>query len=192
MSTPQLHHPPRRPAGLVRLAVLGLAAGAAACSPDPAPGEQEEVARAVEDVPAVVQVTAARIGERVGAEADDWHWDREGDDWEVSLEGLPRAAELDVTPDGGFSELELVFTFEEVEAALPEAAAFIRKTCRGTEGVVIELSLREESLLSPLVGLEAWGQEGVVLEFQCADGGDYEFDARDMVTKQPMDDVGGR
>ena len=41
----------------------------------------------------------------------------------------------------------------EVEAALPDVAESIRRKCRNDAGVFIELSLRREVLLDPLLEL---------------------------------------
>ena len=162
------------------------------CSPAPDLGAQEEVAKARSEVPAAVQVTAARLAERVGGTlSDEWFWDTESEDWECAVVGLPRRAEIDVLPDGRFSELEFVYTRAEVQAALPDAAAFIDHECREDPKVVIELSLRREQLLDPLPTLaEAWDMSGVVIEFQCPNGRDFEFDARFEGFEQRIDDVG--
>ncbi len=187
MSTSVRRRIPVLPAALVAALLLG-------CGPSrPEPGGPEEIATAVEDVPAVVQVTAARIAERLGgAQVGDWSWDTESDDWECALLGLSRTAELDVGTDGRFHELELVYELAEVEEQLPDAGAFIRGKCKDDRRVVIELSLRREELLDPVPSLaEAWRRSGVVLEFQCANGRDFEFDARNLVEESPVDDRDG-
>jgi len=164
-----------------------------ACAPEPVPGEREEVATPEVDVPPVVlemgQVCCERLG---GARLGDWYWDQEDDAWEVTLGGLPRIAELDILPDGTFSELELVYGIEEIEAVLPDIAKLVRSKCRGDEGVVIELSLRLEQYLDDIPDLErAWNLSGVVLEFQCPNGRDIEIDARGMIIEKPVDDTDG-
>ena len=172
--------------------VLG-AASSSACAPSPVPGESEEVATPEKDVPAVVLEAAELSCERLGgARLGDWYWDQEDNAWEVTLGGLTRLAELDILPDGTFSELELVYGIEEIEAVLPDIAKLVRSKCRGDEGVVIELSLRLEQYLDDIPDLErAWNLSGVVLEFQCPNGRDVEIDARGMIIEKPVDDTDG-
>jgi hypothetical protein len=96
---------------------------------------------------------------------------------------------LDIRTDGTFSELELAYELAEVEEALPELAEKIRDMCHVDDGMFIELSLRREELLNPLPTLaEAWKLSGVVLEFQCPNGRDFEMDARGAVGISQIDD----
>jgi len=164
--------------------LVGLAVPS--CAPDSGP---EEVLAAEGEVPGVVVAAAERVAERLGGELGAWVWDRESLDWEVPLLGLARQAELDILPDGRFSELELVHTLAEVEAAVPAAAAAIRQRCGGEQDAFIELSLRSERHLEPLLTLaQAWQLDSVVLEFQCASGADYELDARNLLLEHRLDD----
>lgn len=160
-----------------------------ACAKDPLPGEREEVATAEADVPMDVRLAAAKFCARMGkTTTGQWVWDTEDKNWEVAIQGLPRKAELDILPDGSFSELELVYSFAEVAAALPEVAEQVRARC-GDQGVVIELSLRRLEQLDTLPELAAaWKLDGVVLEFQGPGRGDFELDARGMMLSHPVDD----
>ncbi|MDR4506926.1 MAG: hypothetical protein MRJ65_01595 [Candidatus Brocadiaceae bacterium] len=169
------------------LAIMTLAA----CSRSPFPGEQEEIPTEMKDVPAVVLAAAGGFCKRMGeAWWDEWFWDAEDQVWECSLVGLPRRAELDVNPDGSFSELELVYSFTEVEQDLPEVAGFIRTQCRTDTGVFVELSLRREEYLDTIPELkQAWSLSGIVLEFQCANGRDFEIDPRGIFIKKQLDDT---
>lgn len=162
----------------------------AACAPEPEPGRKDDVARPTSDVPPPVVQMAELCCERLGhARLGDWYWDEEDDSWEVKLGGLKRPAELDLLPDTTFSELELVYTFEEIEAVLPDVAAVIRSKCHCGEGIFIELSLRQERFLDDLPELvTAWKQSGVVLEFTCPNGLDVEIDARGMGLEKHLDD----
>lgn len=63
--------------------------------------------------------------------------ERHGD--ECSFVGLSRQAELDILPDGGFSELELVCGLGEIAATLPDEATFIE------HGVVHRLDDRTDA-----------------------------------------------
>lgn len=172
---------------------LALAALSPACSREPLPGETEEVFATESEVPVVVKATAQRICERLGSgSTGKWAWDRESQDWEVELLGLTRVAELDILPDGRFSELELVYRLAEVEATLPDVAATIHERCRDDSRVFVELSLRNEAHLDPLPDLKsAWTRDGVVMEFQCSNGRDFELDARHMVLEHRVDDIEG-
>lgn len=176
--------PPHVPAACAALLLL------AACTQDPLPGQHEERDTPERDVPAVVREAAAAACARLGgARVTAWAWDTEDDAWEAQLAGLPREAELDLLPDGRFSELELVYAFEEVAAALPEVAERIREKCRTDQGLLIELSLRrEEHLDGPPELAAAWRLDGVVLEFQGPDRADFELDARHMLVTHPVDD----
>jgi hypothetical protein len=83
----------------------------------------------------------------------------------------------------------LVYELAEVEEAIPDMAKLIREKCHGEEGVFIELSLRRDGFLDDLPTLaEAWSESGVVLEFQCPNGRDFEVDARKMMISTPVDD----
>jgi hypothetical protein len=161
------------------------------CSPAPFPGEKEEVHAATRDVPPEVRAKAVQVCELLGATTTEWFWDRESEDWEVVLEGMSRIAELDVLPSGEFSELELVYTLAEVEEILPGVAVSIREKCRDDPDVLIELSLRREEYLKDVPDLGfAWTLSGVVLEFQCPNGRDFELDAKNMLIEHPVDDIG--
>jgi len=163
----------------------------AACTPAPEPGDPEEIATSAEKVPEAVSTAAADFGARAGgARCEAWYWDTESEDWECTFVGLDRQAELDVTSEGGFSELELVYEFAEVAEALPDVADLIRGKCHDENGVFIELSLRRDVFLDDIPSLEeAWKASGVVLEFQCASGRDFEVDARKMMITSPVDDT---
>jgi hypothetical protein len=162
-----------------------------ACGPAIEPGAPEEVLTAEADVPLVVRATARRICERLGpARTGRWAWDEESGDWEVEVLGLARQAELDILPDGRFSELELVHGLAEVRAALPEVALTIDQKCHDDERVLVELSLRSEAHLDPLPELAAaWALDAVVLEFQCRNGRDFELDARHLLREDRVDDI---
>jgi hypothetical protein len=119
-----------------------------------------------------------------------WYWDSEDNVWETTLAGLPRRAELDVEPDGRFSELELVYDLAEVEQVLADVARTIRSKCHADSGIFVELSLRREEYLDAISELrEAWSKDGVVLEFQGPNRQDFEMDARGMILSHPVDDV---
>jgi hypothetical protein len=183
---------PRRRVGLRWAALLlGLAMAAlAGCPESRLPGEQEEVPTPVEEVPIEVRTAAVGYCDRMGgARCEEWFWDREDQVWECTLSGLTRRAELDVAPDGSFSELELVYDFAEVEKILPDVAEMIRTQSRTDSGILIELSLRRVHLLDDIPELEeAWKLSGVVLEFQAPNGRDFEIDARGMQITKPVDD----
>jgi hypothetical protein len=176
---------------MAALAATVLLAVVVGCTPAPEPGDPEEVPTLPEDVPPVVTAAAETFGARLGgAHCKDWAWDTESDDWECEMIGLTRQAELDVTPEGGFAELELVYDFAEIAEALPDVADLIQAKCRGENGVFIELSLRRDAFLDDLPTLEdAWSASGVVLEFQCPNGRDFELDARKMLIVAPVDDT---
>jgi hypothetical protein len=148
------------------------------------------LATPTEQVPQVVREAAAAVTRRIGAGGcEAWFWDREDLDWECAYAGLSRSAELDLHPDGAFAELELVYGLDEVEAILPEEAAYIHDRCRDDPGVVIELSLRREQHLDDIPELgAAWKMSGVVLEFQCPNGVDYEIDALHKGVMKKADD----
>jgi hypothetical protein len=170
--------------------LLSVAAGLTACERPPVPGQPEEIATRADAVPAAVRDAAEAIGARLGgAHCTSWSWDREDLDWECTLVGLPRAAELDVSVEGRFLELELVHELAEVERALPEVAARIDDECGGRPGAFVELSLRLERHLDAIPELPAaWTMDGVVLEVQCPQGKDVEFDARNMARVRAVDD----
>jgi hypothetical protein len=160
-----------------------------ACSPD-GRGGMEEVHAADSEVPAVVRTKASEIAALIGARLGDWAWDTESEDWECQVLGLSRKAELDVLPDGTFSELELVYPLSEVEALLPDVARTIHQRCGEDRRVLVELSLRSEAWLAPILEMQAaWTRDKVVIEFQCHNGSDFEMDARGMLIEDPMDDV---
>lgn len=160
-----------------------------ACEHPVMAGEREEIPTAESAVPVEIQLAAAKLCARMGrASTRDWVWDAEDSNWEVAVDGLTRQAELDILPDGTFSELELVYSFSEVQRSLPDVAEQIRARC-GERNVRIELSLRRVEHLDLLPELAAaWKLDGVVLEFQGEGRGDYELDARGLVLTHPVDD----
>jgi len=172
---------------LLTLASIGLGG----CSDSNFPGEGEEVLTAPEDVPEIVRETARAVCARLGeARCAQWYWDREDRDWECTVVGLSREAELDISPDGSFSELELRYELAEVERILPDVADLILDKSRGDRDVIIELSLRRDALLDDPPGLEqAWSMSGVVLEFQCPNGRDFELDSRQNFVTRAVDDT---
>lgn len=169
---------------------VALTLSGMACDRRPTPGEVEEQETSVDDVPAGVLTAARNVAERIGSGGCDiWFWDTEDQDWECTYVGLSRPAELDLSPDGRFSELELVYSLAEVESILPETAVYIHERCRDDPDVLIELSLRSEQHLDAIPELgDAWTQSEVVLEFQCPNGVDYEIDARDKGIYRLVDD----
>jgi|GEM_PF-4347723 len=172
------------------LSVVALAA-LATCSPSPFPGETEEIRTDSNDVPDLVRTKAEAYCERLGsAECTEWFWDTEDKCWEATVVGLSRRAELDIELDGAFSELELVYDFAEVEKILPHVAAFILEKSRNDRDVLIELSLRKESFLDDLPDLaEAWTRSGVIIEFQCSNGWDFEIDPKGQCVSRKVDDT---
>jgi hypothetical protein len=154
--------------------------------------ELEEVETASADVPEPVRARADEIAAVLDPEArvDRWFWDREDSVWECIITGLPRITELDLEVDAGFSELELVYGFEEVRQAVPYLAEMVLETCKETESTLLELSIRREELIAADPDLEAmWRQEYVFLEVQCPDGYDFEVDAFGSTTTRPDDDI---
>jgi len=169
---------------------LALAAALPACTESHLPGEPEEVLTPEDQVPAPVRAAADRFGQRLGGRCTAWYWDTEDLDWECTFTGLSRRAEMDLGTDGAFHELELVYDFTEVQAVLPDIAAFIAEKCRGGGDAFIELSLRRTALLDEIPDLDAaWKLSGVVLEFQCSNGRDFEIDARSHAVTRSIDDV---
>lgn len=150
--------PSRRWRSILGGAVIsGIVAGAG-CAPDHRPGAQEEDPKAIEEVPAAVRDGAEAVARRLGqGRCEAWFFDRESQDWECRFVGLSRQAELDILPDGSFSELELVYRLDEFEPALADEAAYIRDRCRNDPGVFIELSLRKEEHLDPI---RSWRRPG--------------------------------
>jgi hypothetical protein len=175
------------------LAGVGVIVGAGCPAPQSDDGPRmEETHKEATEVPSAVRDSAERIAAVLGPGAScvEWFWDSESSDWECTLEGLSREAELDIATDGTFRELELVYSLDEVDAALPETGAWIHRTCRDFPGELIELSLRRERHLDPIPTVaEAWKQDGVVLEIQCPDGEDYEIDARGLGISHRGDDL---
>ncbi len=173
-----------------RLLLLALAhLPLVACREGVAPGSLEERPTAESEVPTEVQLAAAKLCARMGkTSVQGWAWDSEDRNWEVAVVGLAREAELDLLPDGSFSELELVYTLAELDAALPDVATQVRSRV-GERNVKIELSLRRVEHLDTLPELPAaWKLDGVVLEFQGEGRGDHELDARGLVLTHPVDD----
>jgi hypothetical protein len=161
------------------------------CSRSSFPGDQEEVHTDTDDVPSEVLAAAEKYCDRLGkVRIKEWFWDTEDECWECTIVGLSRRAELDIEPDGTFSELELVFEMSEVEKILPEVAKVIQEKSRNDPHVFIELSLRREAYLDDIPDLKkAWSLSGIVLEFQCSNGRDFEIDARGMQIKKKVDDT---
>jgi hypothetical protein len=160
------------------------------------PGEKEEVSIMPSEVPAEIRATAEDICDRIGeVVVVDWFWDIEDQCWECSLHGLPRSAELDITKDAKFSELELVYEIAEVEKALPEVADRIKELCRSEHDPLkrtpfIELSLRRQEYLDSIPSLQqAWSLDGVWMEFQCPTGEDFELDAKGIYVTRKLDDL---
>lgn len=175
------------------LAGCGLIFGAGCPAPRSDDGPRmEETRKEASEVPSAVLVSAERIAAVLGPGVGcvEWFWDSESSDWECTLEGLSRKAELDLATDGTFRELELVYGLAEVDTALPDTATWIHRTCRDFPGEIVELSLRHERHLDPVPTLaEAWRQDAVVLEIQCPDGEDYEIDARGLGISHRGDDL---
>ncbi len=175
---------------LARWCLLATWGALTACSDSVFPGEQEEVPTDLDEVPAQVQVAAERWCHQMGGErCEQWSWDKETGDWECQVIGLDRVAELDVAEDGGFLELEQAYDIAEVEAALPEVARWMQTRCRQDPGMRVELSFRREELLDEMPDLKtAWSRSGVVLEFQCPNGRDFEIDPQQNFVTRPEDD----
>lgn len=169
--------------------ILALCSG---CSRGSSIDQPEETIKKPEDVPIHIRTAVEGYCKRLGINVQwrTWMWDSEDDCWECLLRGLGRRAELDVAKDGRFLELELVYDFVEIENALPEVASRILAKCRSRENVLIELSLRHDSFLDEVPDLaEAWTMNNVVIEFQCANGSDFEIDAHGKGRVQLMDDL---
>jgi len=154
------------------------------------PGNAEEVSSIPSDVPANVVTSGEEICQKLGgAVVVGWYWDYEDMGWECRLHGLDRPAELDLNEDGSFSELEIPYTFDEIKEALPEVAEKMIAMCNSEKAPFIELSLRRVEHLDTLPSLkEAWSLSGVVIEFQCASGTDFELDARGLHILRGNDD----
>lgn len=190
--------------GLVLLCVFvplmsGCGAGADEAEPSaeapPAAIEevaQEEVRTAPQDVPEPIRLKAESVLARVGGDVScaEWYWDSEDDAWECVVAGHDRALELDLTPEGEFSELEYEFTGEEVLATVPYLAELIESTCEDPAGAVIELSMRREEFVGQEPDLSAWWeQDDLFFEVQCPDGYDFEVDAYGTMVTDSDDDV---
>jgi hypothetical protein len=154
--------------------------------------EQEEIETPPEEVPEQVKTKASEMAAMLGpgAHVDCWFWDREDSVWECSVTGLPRTIELDLEVDAGFSEIEFVFSFEEVRHAVPYLAEMVEETCKVAESSLLELSIRREELIAPEPDLAAmWQESDVFLEVQCPDGYDFEVDPFGSTTTRPDDDI---
>jgi hypothetical protein len=175
------------PAVAALVAVVALSCGDAGVE-----NAMEESAVATEDVTAAVREKAVEIGAALGPGVGcrEWFWDGEDGAWECPLEGLERTAELDITHDARFSELEFVYSVDEVVQVVPHLAEMITETC-GAEGIsLVELSIRSEELLDPRPDLAAlWSRGGVFLEVQCANGYDFEVDPFGAMVATPDDDI---
>jgi hypothetical protein len=189
----------RRLRGLALLVALATFAtgcgGPATDAPDETadrPDDLEEVATAEEEVPTVVRSRAEEILGELGPHVacNAWYWDQEDDVWECTLAGLSRPAELDLEPDGGFSEMEFVMGLGRIELAAPYLDDMIEETCGQPDGVVIEVSIRRESDVNAEPDFDAlWGTDGVFLEVQCPDGTDFEVDGYGSLVLNPNDDI---
>ena len=154
------------------------------------PGETEELERGPDKVPAHVIAAAESVCQRLGgAVIVGWYWDIEEQGWECKLHGLSRTAELDITQAGEFSEIEIVYTFDEVKTILPEVAEQMSQMLHTDEAPFVELSLRRIEHLDTLPDLKtAWSLSGIVLEFQCTSGPDFELDSKGLYLKRNKDD----
>lgn len=156
------------------------------------PIEQEETLATTETVPEAVRAKASEIGALLGPglHCDRWFWDGEDSAWECTLLGHSRAAELDITREADFDELELVVTYAEIERFAPLMAEMILSTCGGSEQMVAEISLRSEDLITPKPDFEdLWTEPDVFLEVQCPTGEDFEIDPFGSLITTPDDDV---
>jgi hypothetical protein len=175
---------------LLLAASMLLFACGGADAPPPKIAEEELTGEA--EVPETVRATARSVLDTVDPDASclEWFWDREDAVWECSVIGFPRATEIDVDPKGRFSEFEFDVTADEVAKTAPNVAALVADACGEAAAARIELSVRRIDLLRPkMVFDELWGEEGVFVEFQCADSGeDYELDAFGALASKPDDD----
>lgn len=156
------------------------------------PDDVEEIATPAEEVPTVVRSKAEEIVNGLGPHVacDAWYWDQEDEVWECTVIGLTGEAELDVSPDGTFSEMEFVVTLGRVELAAPYLDDMIEETCGHTDDTVIELSIRLESLVEGEPEFDRlWGSEGMFVEVQCPDGTDFEVDSYGSLVLNPDDDI---
>lgn len=178
---------------VIAIPIIILLVVFANCSRSTFPGEPEEKPTKEERVPAEVRAAADRFCERLNygtAKCEEWFWDTEDNCWEATVSGLSRRAELDINPDGSFSELELVYDYSEIKKILPEVAVSIYAKCRSETNLFIELSLRREEYIDDIPDLKkAWSLSGVVIEFQCPRGQDFEIDARGIYVQKKMDDT---
>jgi len=117
---------------------------------------QEETLATTETLPDTVLAKAMEISALLGPEVHchRWFWDAEDLVWECTLVGLSRTAELDITPEARFSELELAVTFVEIQRFAPDIAEMIQSTCGSSEQTVAELSMRHVDLISAEPDLE--------------------------------------
>jgi hypothetical protein len=152
----------------------------------------EESAVATEEVTANVREKAGEVCATLGpgVACREWFWDGEDGVWECPVDGLERAAELDITHDARFSELEYVYAFDEVARTVPHMAQMITETCAEQGISLVELSVRSEELLDPRPDLAAlWSRGGVFLETQCANGYDFEVDPFGAMVAKSDDDI---
>ena len=182
-----------RVAPALALVALCVSAASSCGAPTAAPEVHEETHVAAPEVPQVVQDKGVEVARRLGRDVrcSEWLWDSEDSVWECVVSGLPRGAEIDVTPEGRFSELELVLDYAELREAVPSVADMLVATCKEPEGTLAELSLRAEALARAEPRLASiWGQNDVFLEIQCPDGHDFEVDPFGALVTTPDDDVG--
>jgi hypothetical protein len=178
------------------LAVLIVACGSGAAPEPPAADDrtddQEERLTSAEEVPEAVRVRATEITHILGPEVhcEEWYWDEEDTVWECRVVGHPRIVELDVTPEVEFSEMEFEMQLSEIRQFAGPVAELIESTCGDTEHTVIEVSIRNEDLITPDPRFEElWGEPEVFIEVQCPDGEDFEVDAYGTLVTTPDDDV---
>ncbi|HXV75993.1 MAG TPA: hypothetical protein VD788_06685 [Candidatus Polarisedimenticolaceae bacterium] len=173
---------------LATLAVCGCRGTTAPDETEPA----EELAIAADDVPREVRLAAgiALDALEAGAECRAFSWDREDDMWECTVDGLAFAAEPDLDRNGAFSEFEFDVTLDVLDHHAPELASLIRDTCGRDGAAHVETSIRRVDLLGPDPSFDRlWGEDAIFVEFQCADGTDYEVDAYGALVIAPDDDA---
>jgi hypothetical protein len=154
--------------------------------------EQEETLATTETLPDTVLAKAMEINALLGPEVhcDRWFWDDEDSAWECTVVGLSRTAELDITPEARFSELELAVTFVEIQRFAPDIAEMIQSICGSSEQTVAELSMRHVDLISAEPDLEElWTEPDLFLEVQCPGGEDFEIDPFGSLITASDDDV---
>jgi hypothetical protein len=160
--------------------------------PPPEEDAVEEIETPASEVPEPVRIKADDIAAILDPQArvDRWYWDQEDTVWECIIVGLPRITEIDLEVDAGFSELELVYGFDEVASAIPYLAEMVKETCKDIDRTLLELSIRREELIEPDPDLAVmWQGEDVFFEVQCPDGYDFEVDPYGSAKTRPDDDI---